>query len=126
MANLPKARPGNEWIEWNGGECPVPIGTKVEIIYRDGQQVIVKIGDIDIKYNVWYHYDDYEDIVAYRVSWIRHRGGKHPGKPRDKFEVRFRDGSIGKISIFHSEGWNRAHWLHLNNSLDIMAYRPVI
>ncbi|QVJ12699.1 hypothetical protein [Pseudomonas phage PSA11] len=124
MLKLPKARPGNEWIEWNGGECPVPIGTKVEIIYRDGQQVIVKIGDIDIKYNVWYHYNDYEGIVAYRVSWIRHRGGKHPGKPGDRFEVRFRNGTFWELGI-KADG-NALYWDHIGVDLDIMAYRPVI
>ncbi|UVN13479.1 hypothetical protein FBPa8_0015 [Pseudomonas phage vB_PaeP_FBPa8] len=125
MANLPKAKAGNEWTEWKGGECPVPKGTKVDVIYRNGAKESLIMAPLNVLCS-WGHLGGEDDIVAYRLSWIRHRGGKHPGKPRDKFEVRFRDGSIGKISIFHSEGWNRAHWLHLNNSLDIMAYRPVI
>ncbi|UCW44436.1 hypothetical protein [Pseudomonas phage PPAT] len=124
MANLPKARPGNEWIEWNGGECPIPVGTKVDIIHRDGYKLSVKIGDIDIKYNVWYHYDDHEDIVAYRVSWIRHRGGKHPGKPGDRFEIRFRNGTFWELGI-KADG-NALYWDHIGVDLDIMAYRPVI
>lgn len=127
MFKLPKAKAGNEWTEWKGGECPVPEGTKVDAIYRDGDRGQWKVGDIDFVHDAeWGHLGDEGDIVAYRLSWIRHRGGKHPGKPRDRFEVRSRDGVIGKISIFHSEGWNRAYWLHLNNSMDIMAYRPVI
>lgn len=126
MFKLPRAKAGNEWTEWKGGACPVPKGTKVDVIYRDGYKTSKRIVWLDFNHNTWSHLNDHEDIVAYRVSWIRHRGGKHPGKPRDRFEVRFRDGVIGKISIFHSEGWNRAHWLHLNNSMDIMAYRPVI
>lgn len=29
---------GNEWIEWGGGECPVPAGTLVDVRFRDGEK----------------------------------------------------------------------------------------
>lgn len=123
MSNLPKARPGNEWIEWNGGECPVPYGTKVDFIYRDGYKTSNRIVWLDFNHNTWSHLNDNEDIVAYRVSWIRHRGGKHPGKPGDRFEVRFRNGTFW-VEIQASN--NPVYWTHRGGSLDIMAYRPVI
>lgn len=124
MANLPKARPGNEWIEWNGGECPVPYGTKVDVIYRDGYKTYMRIGWAHLSPNVWIHFNDEWDIVAYRVSWIRHRGGKHPGKPGDRFEVRFRNGTFWELGI-KADG-NALYWDHIGVDLDIMAYRPVI
>lgn len=30
-------RGGDGWIEWEGGECPVPRGTIVDVRYRSGQ-----------------------------------------------------------------------------------------
>ncbi|AUG88573.1 hypothetical protein [Pseudomonas phage TC6] len=124
MLKLPKARPGNEWIEWNGGECPVPYGTKVDVIYRDGYKTSMRIVWLDFNHNVWSHLNDEGDIVAYRVSWIRHRGGKHPGKPGDRFEVRFRNGTFWELGI-KADG-NALYWDHIGVNLDIMAYRPVI
>ncbi|AMO43542.1 hypothetical protein O4_67 [Pseudomonas phage O4] len=126
MANLPKARPGNEWIEWDGGECPVPYGTKVDIIYRDGYKTSMSIVWLDFNHNVWSHLNDEGDIVAYRVSWIRHRGGKRPGKPGDKFEVRFRNGTFWEVKIKQTDFGNALYWDHIGVGLDIMAYRPVI
>jgi hypothetical protein len=26
----------SDWIEWSGGECPVPGGTRVDVKFRDG------------------------------------------------------------------------------------------
>lgn len=30
-------KPDDGWIEWEGGECPVPRGTRVDIEFRNGQ-----------------------------------------------------------------------------------------
>lgn len=27
----------DEWIEWKGGDCPVPAGTRVELKFRHGR-----------------------------------------------------------------------------------------
>ncbi|UCW44353.1 hypothetical protein [Pseudomonas phage PPAY] len=58
------------------------------------------------------------------MSWIRHRGGKHPGKPGDRFEIRFRNGTFWELGI-KADG-NALYWDHIGVDLDIMAYRPVI
>lgn len=29
---------GDGWIQWNGGECPVPAGTMVRVRYRNGKE----------------------------------------------------------------------------------------
>lgn len=126
MLKLPKARPGNEWIEWNGGECPVPVGTKVDTIYRDGYKNEMWIGWLGFSQNIWSHLNDEGDIVAYRLSWVRHRGGKHPGKPGDKFVVRFRNGRVVKVFIMDNDRDNNIMWRHFNNRYDIMAYKPVL
>jgi hypothetical protein len=53
----------NEWIEWMGGECPVPAGTAVEFRMREA-------GD-DIRDDAtslrWAHDGRSSDIVAYRL-----------------------------------------------------------
>lgn len=124
MFKLPKAKAGNEWTEWKGGACPVPKGTKVDVIYRDGYKAYTRIVWLDFNHNVWSHLNNEGDIVAYRVSWIRHRGGKHPGKPGDRFEIRFRNGTFRELGI-KTDG-NALYWDHIGVDLDIMAYRPVI
>lgn len=52
------------WIQWEGGECPVPDGTAVEVEWRDGGTHIC-----DSKYLYW-HWDEDSpetDILRYRV-----------------------------------------------------------
>ena len=54
----------NEWIEWNGGECPVSPETKVEVRFRNG---IVCAQCPAVKW-YWDCEGGYDlDIVAYRV-----------------------------------------------------------
>lgn len=62
----------SEWIEWNGGECPVADGTMVDVRYRDGDQINAlsagghSIGR-DASADYWL-YDGYKnDIIAYRL-----------------------------------------------------------
>lgn len=51
------------WIEWNGGECPVPPNTKVEILqYPDNDVDSCIASEVD-----WNHYGMGGDIIAYRV-----------------------------------------------------------
>ena len=66
--NIIKNGPGREvkmssWIEWHGGEQPVPDGTKVEIMFRCG---VTDTGDAEAW--LWGHEGDNLDIVKYRVA----------------------------------------------------------
>lgn len=51
------------WIEWNGGECPVPSDTSVEVKFRCG---LIKQAAPAKSYD-WHHHDDGGDIVKYRA-----------------------------------------------------------
>ena len=51
------------WIKWNGGECPIPLRTLVEVKLRYG---IIKEAELAENYN-WYHFDLRSDIVEYRI-----------------------------------------------------------
>jgi len=51
------------WIEWKGGECPVEIGTPIDLKFRDGA---LWLNDI-ASYLDWRHMGDSRDIIAYRV-----------------------------------------------------------
>jgi hypothetical protein len=54
------------WIEWNGGECPVPPGTRVDLRFRNGAELESYPQDTaEVFY--WRHDDHFSDIVAYRV-----------------------------------------------------------
>ena len=53
----------SEWIEWNGGECPVPEGMRAMVTLRDhralfaGEPVLWR----------WSHRGRHDDIVSYLV-----------------------------------------------------------
>lgn len=53
----------SEWIEWKGGECPVPAGTVVDYMLRDGEVVkSVEADQLRWDFNGWQ-----SDIIAYRL-----------------------------------------------------------
>jgi hypothetical protein len=62
----------NEWIEWAGGECPVPVGSTVQYRTRAGfESGVVVVPEWYARSSVWAHdpphYDPDTDIIAYRV-----------------------------------------------------------
>lgn len=56
---------GDGWIHWNGGECPVPAGTKVDIRFRRGGDESNRLAEVlewgHGKFGWWW------DIIAYRI-----------------------------------------------------------
>ena len=100
-----------DWIEWHGGECPVPPDTMVEVRYRSA---ILPISAADLACRENWDWQPSEhgltgsfDIVAYRVisekpkpeepkpsqpwvefpRWYRHDGGPAPCPPEIWVEV---------------------------------------
>lgn len=60
-----EGKPG-DWIDWHGGECPVPRGTMVELWLRDEAQPqgLQRVATV-IR---WQHgLKDDSDIVRYRI-----------------------------------------------------------
>jgi hypothetical protein len=62
------------FISWNGGECPVPDGTRVDVRYRDGERPAFNVranefeaSARDASSQFWQHDGAQNDIVAYRV-----------------------------------------------------------
>lgn len=59
-----------DWIEWNGGECPVAAGTPVDIRYRDGfvWDNVKALDDVNTD-EMWAHESafDVDHIFAYRL-----------------------------------------------------------
>lgn len=58
-----------EWIEWNGGECPVDPETVVEVKFRGpavGMEPDRDLAEATCFY--WLHDNDCSDIIAYRVQ----------------------------------------------------------
>ena len=50
------------WIEWGGGECPVPENSRVDIKFRDGDVGLEQSANWD-----WIHLGYRSDIIAYRI-----------------------------------------------------------
>jgi hypothetical protein len=51
-----------EWIEWNGGECPVPPDTRVQIRFVNDFTA-----DVRPAAQVWWGGGQFHSVVAYRV-----------------------------------------------------------
>jgi len=69
MVDSIAAESAPEWIEWNGGECPVADGKSVEVRYRSfqhGDKYSTEIYDNATKIR-WKHTGQGGDIIAYRV-----------------------------------------------------------
>lgn len=69
-----------EWIEWNGGEMPVPGNTLVEVAFHNGARI-----ERDCASSwYWIHHGCSTDIIAYRIvpktvtRWLFRY--KHAGK----------------------------------------------
>lgn len=67
--------PDDGWVEWYGGECPVPKGTFVDIRVRDGREELNLAANTltsgrnpDASCAFWQHDDVRGDIVAYRLA----------------------------------------------------------
>ncbi|WP_129141495.1 hypothetical protein [Modicisalibacter coralii] len=67
----------SEWIEWSGGECPVKVGTLVDVKLRDGDygtrlHAGLPSWEEDSEgygmAEIWQHDGMDGDIVAYRLS----------------------------------------------------------
>ena len=62
------------WIEWSGGDCPVPRGELVDVVYRDGK-TLYRLPAAKINYTArdasgsfWRHDGEPNDIVRYRKA----------------------------------------------------------
>lgn len=61
------------WIDWGGGECPVPTGTLVDVRYRDGEELFSLPADDlapsgrDASFAFWRDSAQDNDIIAYRL-----------------------------------------------------------
>lgn len=52
------------WVEWKGGECPVPIGTFMDIRLRDGSVFQRQVVTNELR---WSSIESSADIIAYKV-----------------------------------------------------------
>lgn len=59
----------NDWIEWNGGECPVAGEVRTDIRFRiaPGEEEGCTERNRQASYYRWDHNGGYGDIVAYRL-----------------------------------------------------------
>ncbi len=51
------------WIEWNGGECPIPSGMPVDVVFRDNSSMELWFANSV----AWHHSGGAKDIIKYRV-----------------------------------------------------------
>lgn len=62
-----------DWIEWNGGECPVGDDQRVDVRFRDGDRDPFQVAGFWRKVRDFWRHEGGEfsgpasDIIAYRV-----------------------------------------------------------
>lgn len=135
----PTPAPDDGWIEWHGGECPVPPDALVQWKLRGWPEEIIgpeRAGD-----RFWEHRSSSNDIIAYRVvrkaeapteapteapapddGWIQWLGGKCP-VPEDTFvEFKVRAAPNQPLSPIRA---GLLLWRHRHPVTDIIAYRVV-
>ena len=107
---------GSNWIEWNGGECPVGKGALVEVRWDDGTTTgPMTAGGWD-----WRNHGTPADIVAYRLvdapgastesALAAHPGGTHysgatiqPAQFITANSLQFLEGCIVKRAFRHDK-----------------------
>lgn len=57
----------SEWIEWNGGECPVGSNALVDARFKNGKESVSNRKGKPASEWKWQHIDDDYDIIAYRI-----------------------------------------------------------
>lgn len=124
----------SEWIEWSGGECPVPPDTVVQAKFVSGYWGTTGAEGAARKFS-WASPSPnvYGDIVAYRVVseepkaetgvWIAWSGGDRPVDGSTMVEVRFAGGgeNVGWADQFSQDQW-RGRGKHQH---DIVGYRVI-
>lgn len=63
----------SEWIDWSGGECPLPAGSVHEVRFRSGE---TKEDEFPETWR-WNHEGVSEDIIAYRYKIKEPESGMH-------------------------------------------------
>lgn len=126
----------SEWIEWKGGACPVPIGTKVEVRHRSGGVFLDRAGVKDSFARDWQHTGMMGDILAYRVidedkpaalatdGWIEWKGGDCPCGPGAIVGWQTR-AMPGDTIFWGPREADILDWRHTGGGDDIVAFRVV-
>lgn len=117
----------NEFIDWQGGECPVDPDTIVEVMLSNGSVVVNRrAGDWN-----WRTSNSNGDIIAYRVveppkpkvkipeGFTPWDGGERPIPGDTRFEMILRNGYM--FTGLSSS----CRWWHNNMHNDIIAYRVI-
>lgn len=52
---------------WGGGECPIPVGIRVELHFRGGGIMVYNIISSVLQPPGWVHTDDNVDIIGHRI-----------------------------------------------------------
>ena len=122
-----------EWINWSGGECPVPKGTIVDVRHRSGDEFFGEEAELVGSAAQEWHYSrdpDAGDIIAYRVveqpaqdGWIEWSGGECPVPKGTIVDVRYRNGQENTCAEALTLGKGASDWDLDGDPRDIIAYR---
>lgn len=132
------------WIEWKGGECPVPRGTLVDVRYRDSAErhnipALELVPGDDASYAYWKNEGVSNDIIAYRLSkpaetpwypddsgeWIEVKDGKRPVGLRGRQRIAVLLDAEREAREFHEDLWDRTVGSTDWSLRNIVAYKPL-
>lgn len=90
----------SDWIDWNGGECPVFPETRVDARFLGGGQ----IGNTHAGGLKWERVGALTDIVAYRVIRKQTQEQKPSALARQEGGGHYKDLKIQPIEYIHANG----------------------
>ena len=113
------------WVKWEGGICPVTIGTQVDVIHADGGVYYSqKAGEVGVYAESWAFDGHPSDIIAYRVvtdaDWTPWEGGECPLPEDTVVSVKFSCGKISSVNTYAST-WCWSH--EDSHDFSIVGYR---
>lgn len=93
----------SEWIEWNGGECPVPPNVAVDVKFRRGK---TEVDDAGLFY---WGCDIRDPIVAYRSLVAKPAVGTEPASPQKALDRQeggdhYKGCAIQPVEFIHANG----------------------
>ena len=53
----------SDWIEWKGGECPVPTSTRADVRFASGE----RYDNVSASCIGWSHLYSDDNVIAYRI-----------------------------------------------------------
>jgi hypothetical protein len=117
-----------EWIEWNGGECPVHPKTVVHVQLRyERRDEIYGSTCVPASNWKWHHYGNIGDIIAYKV--IKEHQPTIAETIREaaiNWPVFLGDVECGILDAFAGDNWSHKPWFEEETQIQNRTFMLIV